>query len=78
MFHFKLRKELFKRDLERNGKSKNILEIDVEKDDGIIFWKKYKLDKDNPFNIKVTYFTFMLLRSFVIVLLEDLLTLLQP
>ena len=34
---FKLLKEIFKRSLERNGKNKNILEFDVEKDGGIIF-----------------------------------------
>ena len=38
--HFKLRKALFKRGLERNGKNRNVLEIDVEKDGGIIFWKR--------------------------------------
>ena len=31
--HTKLRKALFKRGLERNGKNKNVLEFDVEKDD---------------------------------------------
>ena len=40
-FHIKvrvnLRKTLFKRGLERNCKSKNVLEFDVEKDGGIIF-----------------------------------------
>ena len=35
--HFKLRKALFKMDLERNCKYKNVLEFDVEKDGGIIF-----------------------------------------
>ena len=30
--HFRLRKALFKRGLERNGKSKDVLEFDVEKD----------------------------------------------
>jgi hypothetical protein len=32
-----LRNALFKRGLERNGKNKNGLEFDVEKDGGIIF-----------------------------------------
>ena len=35
--HFKLRKALFKRGLERNSKNKNVLEIDGEKLDGIFF-----------------------------------------
>ena len=34
--HFKLRKALFKRDLERNYKSKNVLEIDIEKMKGLL------------------------------------------
>ena len=38
--YFNLRKELFIRSLERNGKNKNDLEFDVEKDGGIIFDKK--------------------------------------
>ena len=43
--HFKLRKTLFKRGLERKCKNKNVLEFDVEKDGGIIFWKKNCLKK---------------------------------
>ena len=35
--HFKLRKALFKRGLERNCKNKNVLEFDVEKDGGVVF-----------------------------------------
>ena len=43
--HFKLRKALFKRGLDRTCKNKNILEFDVEKDGGIIFQKKMILLK---------------------------------
>ena len=40
----------FKRDLERNGKIKNVFEFNVETEDGIIFWKKkYLLIKIIPF-----------------------------
>ena len=39
--HFKLRKALFKRGLERNNKSKIVSESDVEKYGGIIFFLKY-------------------------------------
>ena len=35
--HFKLRKAIFKRRLERNFKIKNALEFDVEKDGWVIF-----------------------------------------
>ena len=35
--HFKLRKALFKRGLDRNGRNKNLLEFDVEKYGRIIF-----------------------------------------
>ena len=35
--HFKLRKALFKRGLERNGKNKKFLEFDVEKEGKIFF-----------------------------------------
>ena len=45
-FHFKLRKAL-KRDLERNCKSKNDLEFDVEKDDEFFFEKNNCLKKIN-------------------------------
>ena len=38
--HFKLRKALFIRGLERNGKNKNFLEFDEEKDGVIILCKK--------------------------------------
>ena len=43
--YFKLRKALFKRGLEKNGKNKNVLEFDVEKDGGIIFLTKKCLRK---------------------------------
>ena len=43
--HIQLRKSLFKRGLERNGKIKNILEFDEEKDGGIIFGRKQILFK---------------------------------
>ena len=36
--HFKLPKALFKRVLERNCKNRNVLEFDVKKDGGIIFF----------------------------------------
>ena len=47
--HFKLQTVLFKRGLERNSKTKKFLEFDVEKDYGIIFYKKIMLKKDNSF-----------------------------
>ena len=37
--------------LERNCKSKNVLEFDIEKDGGIVFLRKKVLfEKDYPFN----------------------------
>ena len=47
--HFKLRKALFKRGLERNGKNKNVLEFDVEKDPF-----KYKIKDAKQLALKVT------------------------
>ena len=48
---FKIQKLILKRDLLKNGKNKNVLEIDVEKDGGIILKKKKKksYNKHNPF-----------------------------
>ena len=44
--HFKLRKALFKKGLERNFKIKNVLEFDLEKEDNrIIFEKEKKFKK---------------------------------
>ena len=43
-----VRKALFKRGLEEMGK--NVLEFDVEKEGGIIFYKICLLDKDYPLN----------------------------
>ena len=37
--HFRLRNALFKRVLERNGKHKNILEFDIEKDYCALHWE---------------------------------------
>ena len=34
---------------------KNVLEIDVEKDGGIIFWNFFLLNKDNPFKNCTTF-----------------------
>ena len=49
-----MRKALFKKGLERNCKSKNVLEIDEEKDGVIIFWQKTLFKKDHPFNLEKT------------------------
>ena len=40
---------LFKRSLEKNGKNKDVLEIDVVKDGGIIFWENFLVNKDYLF-----------------------------
>ena len=53
-----MRKALFKRGLERNGKNKNVLEIDVETDGGIIFWKI------NLSLIKIILFRIILFQDF--------------
>ena len=42
--HFKLRKAFYKKSLERNGKNKNVLELDVAKNGGIILCKKNNID----------------------------------
>ena len=47
--HFKLRKALFTKGLERNCKNKNTLEFDIEKDD-LIFFKKKFVKKCDTFN----------------------------
>ena len=39
--HFILRKALFKKGLERNGKNKNFLEFDVETGGGFFFEENY-------------------------------------
>ena len=44
-------KWILKRGLLKNGKNKNVLEIDIEKDGRIFFWtKKFKLHEEYPFN----------------------------
>ena len=40
-----------KRGLERNGKNKNVLEFDIEKDGGIIFNLLLLFNKDHPFKL---------------------------
>ena len=40
--HFKLRKALSKKGLERNSKNKNVLEFDVVKDGGVIIFFFFK------------------------------------
>ena len=40
--HLKLRNALLIRGIERNCKNKNVLEFDVEKDGGIVFFRKKK------------------------------------
>ena len=54
-----MREGYFKRDKERNGKNKNVLEFDVDKDDGIIFLDFVLLNKDNHF--KLICFLYMIL-----------------
>ena len=52
----------------KNGKNKNVLEIDVEKDGGIIFLrKKIKRNKEYPFkeeNYKIVLSTSVLINNF--------------